>query len=102
MDSVHSQPLFNGLKIGVSPLLRFIPQPKTSSAFNFQSLLSGVANIASSSLGISSGSLSLEYQDLLQQQLETQRQMFLMSLYSNLEKSKHETQMAAVRNIRVG
>lgn len=101
MDSLTSLSNLEGVKLSSSSLLRFMPQPRTSSSFSFQNILNGLGSVASSVLE-SAGGLNLEYQALLQEQLETQRQMFLMSLYSNLEKSKHETQMAAVRNIRVG
>jgi hypothetical protein len=42
------------------------------------------------------------YQDLLDKQIEIQLQMQLVTLESNIEKSRHETQMAAIRNIRAG
>lgn len=101
MSAIDKIPLFDGLKVAGSPLLRFSPQPETR--VDFQSLLSAVGSLASSVLDVpSAGGLDSDYQLLLREQLEVQRQMFLMSLYSNLEKSRHETQMAAVRNIRVG
>jgi hypothetical protein len=43
-----------------------------------------------------------EYAELLNKQIEMQQQMQLVSMFSNIEKSRHETQMAAVRNIRGG
>lgn len=101
MDAIDKIPLLDGLKLATSPLLRFAPQPAT--ALDFQSLLSAVGAVASAVIpGSSAGGLDSDYQSLLQEQLEVQRQMFLMSFYSNIEKSKHETQMAAVRNIRTG
>ena len=55
----------------------------------------------SQAAGVATGIMP-EYMALINAQLEAQRQMQLVSLYSNIEKSKHETQMAAVRNIRAG
>lgn len=81
-------------------LTRFVPQPKTSFGQTLINTIRGVAGVASGALGYSG--IQPEYTQLIQQQLEVQKQMQLVSLISNVEKSKHETQMAAVRNIRAG
>ena len=82
-------------------LTRFSPEPKSSLPFSFSSILSGVGSLLSKAGGAFPG-LGSNYSDLIQLQMHVQEQMMLMSTYSNIEKSKHETQMAAVRNIRVG
>ena len=46
--------------------------------------------------------ISPEYKDLLTLQMKVQQEMQTLSMESNIEKSKHETQMSAIRNIRVG
>lgn len=78
--------------LGLIPKL--LPQESRTSMFSnmVRSLISGGEDL----LGVSS-----DYQPLLNQQVELQEQMFLVSMQSNLEKSKHDIQMAAVRNIRV-
>ena len=43
----------------------------------------------------------LNYQ-LIMKQVEMQRDLQVTNMVSNVEKMKHETQMAPVRNIRVG
>jgi hypothetical protein len=50
---------------------------------------------------VSSASVDPAYQAILEQQMELQRQMLLVSMHSNLEKTRHDIQMAPVRNIRV-
>ena len=45
--------------------------------------------------------ISPEYRDLINKQIETQMELQQVSLVSNIERSKHEARMAAVRNIRV-
>ena len=100
MEGVTQIPQLDGLKLASSALVRFAPQPKSFGNIDFQALLATLGSVTGAVTG--EGGLSSEYQTLLQEQLEVQRQMFLMSLYSNLEKSRHETQMAAVRNVRVG
>ena len=82
-------------------LTRISPEPKSGLPLSFSGILSGVSSLLSSASGAFPG-LNSDYAALIQIQLETQKQMMLMSTYSNIEKSKHETQMAAVRNIRVG
>ena len=50
---------------------------------------------------LSSG-IDPNYENIINQQMELQRQMLLVTLHSNTEKTRHEIQMAPVRNIRVG
>lgn len=102
MDISSEIPLLEGIRFARNELTRFIPQPGNTSGTTFRSIVSSLGRVASGAVEAAAGGLDLEYQALLQEQLEVQRQMFLMSLYSNLEKSRHETEMAAVRNIRVG
>lgn len=57
-----------------------------------------LSNIGQSNLsGVDS-----QYSEIIKQQMEMQRQMLLVSMHSNLERTKHEIQMAPVRNIRAG
>lgn len=89
-----------GAQIVSQGLGRFIPEPKNGVAAPFKSVLSSVANSLSGSTvfpGVDS-----QYAELLNKQIEMQQQMQLVSMFSNIEKSRHETQMAAVRNIRTG
>lgn len=104
MSSAVLSPAYQGMsKILDSHLVsdtmsRFIPEPKNR--LGFSTFLRGIENAASSAAGFAG--ISPEYASLLDKQIEVQLQMQLVSMYSNIEKSKHETQMAAVRNIRVG
>lgn len=79
---------------------RFIPAPRTKSTFDaVLDVMSGIAGNIAKTAGLGVGG---DYQGLITVQLEAQKQMMLVSMISNVEKSKHETQMAPVRNIRVG
>lgn len=62
-----------------------------------------VANFASALTGSSTSAVDIspEYRELLEQQMQTQAELQQVSLYSNLQRSQHETRMAAVRNIRL-
>lgn len=90
-----------GAMIAGGSLGRFIPEPKSSAGLSFGGVLKSLGGLASGVAGSVAG-INPEYMDLLQKQMEVQTQMQLISMHSNIEKSKHETEMAAIRNIRVG
>lgn len=80
---------------------RFLPEPQSRLSSIFSSILQSVGGIAKSATGLFTG-VDSGYVELLNKQIETQQQMQVVSMESNVEKSKHETQMAAIRNVRVG
>jgi hypothetical protein len=82
----------------VSGMKLFGAEPRSSLAQGFRSVLSGVG----SALGTASSIAGVDplYSDLLSQQMEMQKQLQLVSLHSNVEKSRHESKMAAIRNVR--
>jgi len=82
-------------------LERFKPEPKSRLGLSFGDVVQGATKVASDALGFIPG-LDSSYTSLLNKQIETQQQMQMVSMESNIEKSKHETQMAAIRNVRVG
>ena len=77
---------------------RFIPEPKGSgSAFrDVVDVVAGVGKGAAAAAG-----LDTSLQGLLTQQMELQQQMMTVSMHSNVEKTRHDTRMAPVRNLRV-
>ena len=95
----------NGSSKGIFPLdglVRFLPEPKSRLASTFKSVIGTVSSALSESTGAGFGALPNEYVDLINKQIEVQQQMQLVTMYSNIERSKHETEMAAIRNIRTG
>lgn len=88
-----------GAQLTVGNLARFIPEPKSNLGAAFGTALSTVGALMSKS-GSSLAGIEPAYADLINTQIEVQQQMQLVSMYSNIEKSKHETEMAAIRNIR--
>ena len=87
-------------------LLRFNPEPGFSGSLDFKSVLNSLGGVANSVLRSTTGvsvasSIDNEYQDIIDKQIELQEQMMLVSMHSNLEKTKHDTRMAPVRNLRV-
>ena len=78
-------------------LAAVMPEPKNG--LTFSKVLGAVKDFALDGAAEASG-ISDRYSPLLEKQLEMQEQMMLVSLVSNVEKTHHETRMAAVRNIR--
>ena len=83
-----------------SPIARSTVEPRTGSSF--ATLLKGVVSSVVGRFGAETTGIDPTYAALIEKQLAMQEQMQLVSLYSNIIKSEHETQMAAVRNIRIG
>jgi len=81
--------------------LRNAVEPQSSLGTAFGGLVSGAASAVGGLVGNVVG-IEPGYAALIAQQIHQQEQMQLVSLYSNIEKSKHETQMSAIRNVRVG
>jgi hypothetical protein len=88
-------------------MVRIPPEPGSSLGEGFSSLLSKVGGVvggvvgAATTSGIPSG-IDGNYLSLINRQIEMQEQMQLVSITSNTEKSRHESKMAAIRNVRVG
>ena len=83
-----------------SRMVRIPPEPRSRVGVNFGSILSNVGAMVGSTLGAASGGIQPQYMELINKQLEMQEQMQLVSLHSNIIRSQHESQMAAIRNIR--
>ncbi len=79
---------------------KFMPEPETRLGKTFSSVMKGVMGAANGILG-GVADIDGNYENLLSMQLQMQEQMQRVSLLSNIYKSEHETQMAAIRNIRV-
>jgi hypothetical protein len=84
-----------------SQFVRYAPEPR--SAGGFWSQASNAFSFVSSTLGnLTAVPGAEQFQALLQEQMRVQMVMQVVSMQSNLLKSQHETEMAAVRNMRVG
>jgi len=91
-----------GIAASGSSLLRTAPEPRNSLGEWIQSVAQTGLNVAQTV--IPGGELldSNNMSDLLNMQIQIQQQMQVVSMISNVEKSKHETEMAPIRNMRVG
>lgn len=70
----------------------------------FGDVLSNIVGAAANGLGGVTGlgevSGAVNYAALMQAQLKAQQEMQVVNFFSNTEKSKHETAMAPIRNIK--
>lgn len=74
------------------------PEPRNNNSnFSFSDVMGTVSGIAGSMIGIDP-----QYQNLLMTQMQMQQQMQQVSLVSNIQRSEHESKMAAIRNVRTG
>ncbi len=106
MDSINSVSSNAG-----QVLNRYLAQPSsnvqvrsntsgTGMSQTFQQALGAVAKVASTSIPGLAG-VSPEYSSMIQAQVEMQEQMMKVTLITNVERTRHETKMAPVRNTRV-
>ena len=95
-------PGVSSLTIDGSNLTRFIPEPTGSFGNFLQGIVKTVTTAVTGGADPLLGQIDSKYQAFIEAQLHAQEQLQLVSLYSNIEKSKHETKMVAIRNVRVG
>lgn len=83
-----------------STLRMYSPEPRSRLASTFGTIIQRLAGLAGANSP--SPQLGEGYQDLIDRQILMQEQLQLVSLESNIEKSKHEARMAPIRNVRTG
>ena len=62
--------------------------------------LMGVARSVLGGVGQQVG-ISSEYKNLIETQMKLNQEMMNVSLFTNIERSKHDARMSVVRNVRV-
>ncbi len=78
----------------------YLPEPSSTGVGLFHDALNTAASVVGEIGGVSTevtGGLS----ELLQTQMQFQMEMAAINLVSNIERSKHESKMSVIRNIRV-
>ena len=78
----------------------YYPEPTTTGTGLFQDALSVAKGVAGEIGGVSLDATG-NFEALIQAQIQAQMEMQTTSMVSNIERSKHETKMAAIRNVRV-
>jgi hypothetical protein len=87
-----------GISAGASLLARALPEPRNAAAQWTKATLGAGMDAIGTLVGAGSSDLG----NLLNMQIQIQREMQVVSMLSNVHKSKHEMEMAPVRNMRVG
>ena len=91
-----------GVPVDNSRLMRAAPQPRSLSG-SWSEAAGTVLSATQRLAGLASGFGDVTgVQNLLQQQIQIQQVMQTVSMISNVERSRHETEMAPIRNMRVG
>ncbi len=93
----------------LSPTDPYLPVPATGATGAFQDFMdiargvvAGVFEKIPSVIGEVPTGATGSFAELINAQLQAQLEMQTTTLVSNIERSKHESKMAAIRNIRVG
>lgn len=76
---------------------RYLPEPAATGVGLFRDVMKAVGD----EVGGVEASPTGDFADLIGLQLEAQAEMQTTTMVSNIEKSKHESKMSAIRNIRV-
>lgn len=79
----------------------YLPEPSSTGVGVFSDVVGAVQSIAGEVGGVSLNATG-SFAELIQAQLQAQMEMQTTSMVSNIERSKHETKMTPVRNIRLG
>lgn len=94
MSMINASNIVSSAKLMAQSTARFLPEPVSSTLGFAGNLLPGG--------GTQYIDVSPSYQALIDRQIQVQLEQQQVTFTSNIEKSQHESRMAAVRNIRVG
>ena len=96
----QTTPISPGAEIVQDSAASYLPEPSSTGVGLFHDVLD-VARTAVGEVGGVSLEATGSFAELIQAQIQAQMEMQTTSLISNLERSKHESKMAAIRNIRL-
>jgi len=91
-----------GISTGNSPMLRVAPEPTNSFGALARDVATTGLSIARAVIPGGDAIASQDLTGLLAMQIQIQQEMQTVSMISNVERSRHETEMAPIRNMRVG
>jgi len=107
MDSINSTDS-SGLYGIYGEASRYLPEPSSTGIGIFNDVVNVASKVVSTAgkvIGAEVGGVPLsssgDFSELLQMQIDAQKEMQSTTMISNVEKSIHESKMAAIRNIRV-
>ena len=80
---------------------KYMPEPAVRGVGIFKDVMNAVTNVGGSTVGGVPGDVFGDFESLINKQIEIQREFQSTAMVSNIEKSRHESKMSAIRNIRV-
>ncbi len=92
-NGLYQNGILQGMAQTAQGIAQYLPEPVAQGVDFAASLARAVSDTTTIDV-------SPAYQDLIDKQIETQMELQQVSFISNIERSEHETRMAAVRNIR--
>lgn len=87
----------------ITPTMRaaqYLPEPNISGSLS--NIVQSFTRVAAETIGNVPGMVSGDFGALISKQIEAQKELQATTMVSNIERSRHETKMSAIRNIRVG
>jgi hypothetical protein len=95
----------NGISTAADTAAYFLPEPAVSKSSGFWNVLNSAKDLALGAVGgvpaNMGGSNFGELRQLIDLQVQVQTEMQAVTMISNVEKSKHESKMSALRNVKV-
>ncbi len=79
----------------------YLPEPATQGVSMFSDVMDIVKSLTGNGVGGVPTEIGGDFMELLELQIQTQLELQTVSMVSNVEKSEHESKMAAIRNVRV-
>lgn len=80
---------------------KYLPEPAITGVGLFRDVINAASTAAGGGKSAFEIGVSSEFRELINLQLGAQREMQQTTMISNIERSKHESKMAALRNVRV-
>ncbi|MCC6220888.1 MAG: hypothetical protein IT291_06585 [Deltaproteobacteria bacterium] len=102
MSDLKSTFSIGDLAGAAASVARYLPQPASAGVGLFKDVMTSAKQFASDFIGGVENVPTGDFAELIELQIEAQMEMQTTTMVSNIERSKHESKMAAIRNIRVG
>ena len=93
MNSIVNEQAVDALVGAARAAARYLPEPVADGVDFVQSLMRAG--------DLETGAISGETRELIEKQIQLQQEMLQVTLLSNIERTRHETNMAPARNVRL-
>ena len=101
MSTSSTSPMLGFTATVGNSALRYLPEPATKGVGVFRDVLNLAKSVGEEVVGGVDTVATGSFGELIQVQIDAQKELQSTTMVSNVEKSKHESKMSAIRNIRV-